>query len=536
LADPGRKVEAVLADVLICFQTAPGIDNSTIINPGPGTLVGSTTAAVPLKHGYYGFKMAENSSVDFLLLNSTYRIIHHKAAEMETATEKGIIPIHVWSDLGGFASVDRIQRQLQLLGYYVGKVDGVFGEKTERAILNFQADQGLRTDGKFNGAFLLKLDDLVEKQNKTSGIYIARRTLIRFSRAPSNDPEVSSSRPWGKAPDLDDRGYVKVPAISSSRCGPVVTMSENQNFRLKVIRENISDSAVLMINNSDPSKLDAQDLVLPNQSKVILDLESKTSGDSIIDVFYRGAGLAKIGSLQATILSLIKLQVQPYWVTISGVAPQGNKDDWIKIFDIANNIWWPYGIYFHFNPIIDKTVSLSIPGQISEIGGDLWTEFNKAINEKPACKKNAINLLLVNKIQDAIGITYSTASGNWPNGIALSMNPSGINASGNDLAHELGHSLSLSNLNSPSNKPAHADDDPDDQHKKEDIWTLRKLMYSYNSYDPTRSSDRWAQDVGYGKNLRGSMVTIRHLNNDLTDDECSKARIWASSPKRVYSK
>jgi hypothetical protein len=39
------------------------------------------------------------------------------------------------------------QRRLSLLGYELGGVDGTFGEKTDRAALNFQADQGLEPDG-----------------------------------------------------------------------------------------------------------------------------------------------------------------------------------------------------------------------------------------------------------------------------------------------------------------------------------------------------------------------------------------------------
>jgi hypothetical protein len=41
-----------------------------------------------------------------------------------------------------------IQRRLHMLGYYVGNVDGAVGEKTEYAVLNFQADNApLRVDG-----------------------------------------------------------------------------------------------------------------------------------------------------------------------------------------------------------------------------------------------------------------------------------------------------------------------------------------------------------------------------------------------------
>jgi len=480
--------------------------------------------------------MAENSFVDFMVFDTTYRIFHHKTADLEPPREENTIPIHIWTDLGDFASVDRVQRQLQLLGYYLGKVDNIYGEKTERAVLWFQADLGLRTDGKFNATFLAKLDDIIDNSNKTGGIYVARRMLIRFTRAPLDDPNVLSSRPWGKAPDLDDRGFVKVPTLGSLRSGPVVTMTEAQEFRLKAIRENISDSAELIMDSSDRSKLDIGDPALPKQKKMILNLESKIQGDCTVDIYFKGAGRTKIGSLQATALSLIQLKVQPYLVTIDRVPPSGTKEDWREIFDIANNIWWPYGINFVFAGIIEKTVDdLSVAGQISEVGGVLKPEFDTVVNEI-GCQRDAINLVIVSKIQNAIGVSYTTAMFSWPNGIILSMNLSGKNiAAGNDLAHELGHCLSLANINSPTHHPFHADDDPDEEHKKDDMWTLKKLMYSYNTF-AARAADAWAQDVGYGTTFRGSMVTIRHLNNDLTDDECNKARTWAQPDNQVYFK
>lgn len=39
------------------------------------------------------------------------------------------------------------QRRLSMLGYELGKPDGTFGEKTDRAALSFQADQSLEPDG-----------------------------------------------------------------------------------------------------------------------------------------------------------------------------------------------------------------------------------------------------------------------------------------------------------------------------------------------------------------------------------------------------
>ncbi len=43
--------------------------------------------------------------------------------------------------------VERLQRKLKKLGYYLGKIDGDFGGGTESAVKRFQRDNGLKVDG-----------------------------------------------------------------------------------------------------------------------------------------------------------------------------------------------------------------------------------------------------------------------------------------------------------------------------------------------------------------------------------------------------
>lgn len=108
----------------------------------------------------------------------------------------------------------------------------------------------------------------------------------------------------------------------------------------------------------------------------------------------------------------------------------------------------------------------------------------------------------------------------------MSMNPGGIIATGIDLAHELGHFFGLANcLN--GNTHVHAEDDPDDSHKKKDIWSIRCLMYGgYPKQD--RPSDLWAHNVGYGDGQYGCMLTIRDNPKDATDNEIQNARTRSS--------
>jgi hypothetical protein len=66
-------------------------------------------------------------------------------AELEVFGTKYDVTIHNWMEPE--TVVLGQQRRLSMLGYELGDVDGNFGEKTDRAALNFQADKGLEPDG-----------------------------------------------------------------------------------------------------------------------------------------------------------------------------------------------------------------------------------------------------------------------------------------------------------------------------------------------------------------------------------------------------
>ena len=48
-------------------------------------------------------------------------------------------------------AVTTVQQLLAASGYYTGDYDGIFGELTKRAVMGFQADAGLDTDGEVGG-------------------------------------------------------------------------------------------------------------------------------------------------------------------------------------------------------------------------------------------------------------------------------------------------------------------------------------------------------------------------------------------------
>jgi len=63
--------------------------------------------------------------------------------EMQPPAKWNLKPGH----LDPVEKLSGIQARLNNLGYYCGKVDGINGPKTERAVKAFQADHGLKVDG-----------------------------------------------------------------------------------------------------------------------------------------------------------------------------------------------------------------------------------------------------------------------------------------------------------------------------------------------------------------------------------------------------
>ena len=55
--------------------------------------------------------------------------------------------------------VIEIQKQLAVLHYNVGEIDGVFGPATEKAVKDFQTAKGLKVDGIVNDATRIPLEE-----------------------------------------------------------------------------------------------------------------------------------------------------------------------------------------------------------------------------------------------------------------------------------------------------------------------------------------------------------------------------------------
>ena len=100
--------------------------------------------------------------------------------------------------------VKQIQKALCGAGYHVGVIDGVFGQMTEDAVLMFQKDKGLTSDGIVGPATLAKLIPNRFKKSKR----MINKIIIHCSATPEGeDLTVEQIRKDHKAQGWSDIGY-----------------------------------------------------------------------------------------------------------------------------------------------------------------------------------------------------------------------------------------------------------------------------------------------------------------------------------------
>lgn len=96
------------------------------------------------------------------------------AALVEAGYRLGDRPLYLTSPLQRGDDVAELQRRLGSLGFDAGRVDGIFGIRTDRALLDFQRNVGLVTDAICGPATLAGLARLGTSGNSPSSIATVR--------------------------------------------------------------------------------------------------------------------------------------------------------------------------------------------------------------------------------------------------------------------------------------------------------------------------------------------------------------------------
>jgi len=386
------------------------------------------------------------------------------------------------------------------------------------------------------------------KKTKTSTLHSQIVAPIRFTRACTGPPQKD-------CPDPDDRGFEMADrprtwGVTVTR-GAMVGMTVGDTVKVKLLREDIGNSAPLYITSDKPGLVE---VVSPDpetaigsdgvfQLKGVKDVRDDTA---IIQIHLGSSEGPIIGELEPHTFNLVKVNVCVHRVTLNGAnhgipAMTGRTDaDIDTLFQTVNAIWRPCGIEFVIKerraPTFTLTSTTTVitgprQGCVQTENSASWNVQNDELFGKNP-RRNVVNVYFVRCIWDVSdpagggtrGIGFSTRAGYGHYGVTLA-----DGADENDLAHELGHVLNLDFHG--GGQVAHADDSASTKHFRSDIWTRRRLMYSYNPYGLQAGEPAHRENVGYGASARGCLIAVKGLPNDDSDDELAEARKRAKGPK-----
>lgn len=374
---------------------------------------------------------------------------------------------------------------------------------------------------------------------------IRRIVLVGFARARIGSPQYAY-------PDLDDRGWLHDPPGSMGETpaevhGPVLGMQQNREAYVDCIRHRVetvaSGGPQLYMKSEDTNTVT---LVEPAAGDPLSEngrFKIRGGTGSWRDKFARlTVRLSNdsgpiVGEMGVRVFQQRTLRIQPWRMTIRGRnAPGGpliggttttTAATITTLVNVAQRIWRQCGIAFNVLPVRAATVTLTAPGVCLE-NSHSTNSYNSpdGVARAPGFddsdplhtsnrQANALNIWWVQAVRDlnptAGGQTMAWAYSKrmWAAGCGVVMTDG---ADGNDLAHEIGHFLTLNHSDEPASGSAGVD--------RTDYQVLRRLMYRYNPH----GRGGFRSNVGYGRGLRGALITMRDKTRHYRDDEWFETR------------
>ncbi len=391
---------------------------------------------------------------------------------------------------------------------------------------------------------------------------------VRFARAPhATDPTVAAGTYDAQAPEPDDRGFLPTAvggAILPAGVDEAVPVATRPETRVRLIREDMETGGALFLTTSAPNIIQltvpAPNAQLPAQREMMVKFRALASGTTNLEVRFGAAAGPIIHQMQVIVNPLVNVRTVAHVPTINGNAipnPQSpgtvfpaqstRTDASIRaIIDVANAIYFPYGIRFQLDAVVDRAGVLNFTNQ--GMVDDLTNEFNRATALNRVA--HAVNAIFVPQIANAIPAGNNSTPPFRVAGVANSArrNPRTYGlfvadwaTSGQVIAHELGHLLNL--VNDPSGQFIHINTVEDAASPgtgrvvREDVISRRRLMFAFTDFGlasgviPSNPLRVFRDDVGYGSDTPGGMLTIKQLDNDKTDLEMREVqRRGASLP------
>ncbi len=391
---------------------------------------------------------------------------------------------------------------------------------------------------------------------------------VRFARAPHDtDPTISSGTYDANAPEPDDRGFL--PHTFGGAVLPVgldeaVAAAARPETRVRLIRMDMENTGQLFVTSSNAGIFDitlpAAGAALPSTKEMMVKLRAVTSGTANLEVHFGSIGGPIIHRMEVSVNPLIDVRVVAHVPTINGAAfpnpatpgvafpaqSTRNNASIQTMISNANLIYFPYGIRLNLDAAIDRVgvIALTNQGMVDDL-----TEFNQMTTLNRVA--SAINAYFVPQIANPTAPGNANTPINLVAGVATSAIGSPTTyglfiadwtVSFQSIAHEIGHLFNI--VNDPTNTFLHINTTPDPaipgtgRVNRFDTISRRRLMWAFTGIrlgnnppaEPNRAAHNlpFRDDVGYGNNQPGGMLTIKQLNNDKSDLEMAEVRRTAA--------
>ena len=384
----------------------------------------------------------------------------------------------------------------------------------------------------------------------------SRVVPLRFDRMPDPaDPTVEQGIFDAHAPDPDARGFLPVNVH-----GPILPVgldlsaaeAARADSRIRLIREDMDDAGQLFLTLTDAAPvritLPAAGAALPHTKQMAINLKALAAGKTIHQVRFGSATGPILCQMQIVVTALQDLRVVAHAPTINGavqVNPVGGAtvpaqtvrtDAQIKaFFTVANNVYFPYGLRFKLDAVVDRAGVLNLTNQ--GFVDDQSAEFNTCTASNRV--NGTINAYFVPQLanvllnpdgtpNNAINVTHgvATSARSNPNSFGLLVSDQATN--GQVAAHELGHLLSL--VDDPSGEFVHINTRQDPTRPgtgravRDDIISRRRLMYAFSNLVPSpprpyRNQSGYGLLPAGGQGQPGGLITIKQYDADKTDLE-----------------
>ncbi|HXB72166.1 MAG TPA: hypothetical protein VNY05_28270 [Candidatus Acidoferrales bacterium] len=334
---------------------------------------------------------------------------------------------------------------------------------------------------------------------------------IRFGRAVTGPPLID-------APDVDDRGFAMGtrPGTwgSTDARGAMLSVTEGDTIRVKVLREDLDDTAPLFVTSTNPAAVAIVGAAGPLSPAGIFSLRGIRDSKNVtvkIQVHLGSADGPVLGEMEPHVFQLRQVRVRAHLVTINGTSTVRTAASLVPLFADVNTIWRAAGIEFLYDQAQTRIGSINGFATAGTVTTDLqngrFAEFSRVLNLRdppgdPGPDANAGNVYFVRNSSDPTsnwtGLTLDKESPR-PGGFGVVLLDRG---NAHELAHELGHLLNLD---------IHAGENGAGTHFRDDVASERRMMFDFSPLDVNQPAFR--HDVGYGNLVPGELIDVKSLGD-----------------------